>query len=114
VTLRIKSRRNKHGNKKVVIDNIKLDSIAEGKRYVELKLLERAGEIQDLKVHPRIVCIVHGIEVCTVVPDFSYWPTTGLVRQIYEDVKGFRTQLFILKKALVMACHGIDIKEIKA
>ena len=41
--------RNKYGNKKTVVDGITFDSRKEAKRYQELKLLEKAGEIKDLR-----------------------------------------------------------------
>ena len=41
---------NKYRNKKCVLDGIEFDSKKEMRRYSELKLLERAGEISDLKI----------------------------------------------------------------
>jgi hypothetical protein len=46
-------RKTKFGSKKKVIDGYKFLSLLEAKRYGELKLLERAGEIKNLEVHPR-------------------------------------------------------------
>ena len=46
---------NKFRNKKVQIDRYVFDSIAEGKRYRELALLEKAGEITDLKLQPKFL-----------------------------------------------------------
>ena len=42
----------KYHNKKTVIDGIKFDSKLEAKRYVQLKILERAGVIRDLELQP--------------------------------------------------------------
>ena len=42
----------KYNNKKVIIDGFKFDSLKEGRRYRELKLLERAGKITLLALHP--------------------------------------------------------------
>ena len=39
----------KYRNKKVEVDGILFDSKKEANRYMELKLLEKAGEITDLK-----------------------------------------------------------------
>ena len=45
---------NKYKNKKVIVDDYIFDSIQESKRYKELKLLLRAGQIQDLELQPHI------------------------------------------------------------
>ena len=46
---------NKYRNKKIQIDMYVFDSIAESKRYKELKLLERAGEISELELQPKFL-----------------------------------------------------------
>ena len=46
---------NKYRNKKVIVEDYVFDSIAESKRYKELKLLLKAGEIQDLQLQPRFL-----------------------------------------------------------
>jgi hypothetical protein len=47
----------KYGNKKVVIDGIEFDSKKEARRYRELKLLEKAGEIKDLQMQVKYILI---------------------------------------------------------
>ena len=42
----------KYHNKKTVIDGIKFDSKLEAERYAQLKMMERAGVIRDLKLQP--------------------------------------------------------------
>ena len=42
----------KYHNTKTVADGIKFDSKLEAKRYVQLKILERAGVIRDLELQP--------------------------------------------------------------
>lgn len=49
--------------------------------------------------------------VCAYIADFVYTSNTG--RQIVEDVKGVRTELFAIKKKLMEAVHGIYIREVK-
>ena len=44
---------NKYRNKKVQVDMFVFDSIAESRRYKELKLLEQAGEISKLELQPK-------------------------------------------------------------
>ena len=46
---------NKYRNKKVIVDDYIFDSIQESKRYKELKLLLRAGEISNLQLQPRFI-----------------------------------------------------------
>lgn len=46
---------NKYRNKKVIVEDYVFDSIAESKRYKELALLQRAGEIQDLQLQPKFL-----------------------------------------------------------
>ena len=46
---------NKYRNKKVIVEDYVFDSIAESKRYKKLKLLLKAGEIQDLQLQPRFL-----------------------------------------------------------
>jgi hypothetical protein len=65
-------RKSKFGSKKKVIDGYKFLSLLEAKRYGELKLLERAGEIKNLEVHPRYPLLVKGHPICTYEADFRY------------------------------------------
>jgi hypothetical protein len=46
---------NKFGNRQVKVDGIRFDSVKEARRYNELKLLERGGEIKNLELQPRFV-----------------------------------------------------------
>lgn len=48
---------NKYRNKKVQIDRYVFDSIAEGRRYRELALLERTGEITNLELQPKFLLL---------------------------------------------------------
>lgn len=98
--------RNKYGNKKVREDGYTFDSKAEHRRYLELKLLVKAGEITRLKVHPRY-CLqtaftdVEGKRWQAIFyeGDFEYIDTsTG--QHCLEDVKGCRTAIFNLKNKL--------------
>ena len=70
---------NKYRNKKTQVDMYVFDSIAESKRYKELALLQRAGEIQNLKLQPRFLLqesfkkngkTYRQIEY---IADFMYW-----------------------------------------
>lgn len=115
--LRLKSgTRNKYGAVRTVVDGIKLDSKAEARRYGELKLLERAHEIQGLKVHPMfdIWFPVRNdkILICKVELDFSYFDKRDNCYH-YEDVKGKDNSLSKLKRKLVEAAYPIKVEIIK-
>ena len=100
----------KYGNKKTVVDGITFDSAREAKRYGELKLLERAGEITGLKLQQPYPLIVAGKLVCTYVSDFVYLEKDG--RVVVEDSKGFRTDVFKIKAKLFEAVIGFPIREV--
>ena len=74
--------------------------------------MQRAGLISDLELQPRFALVVNGIKVGTYVADFSYVDKER--GHVVEDVKSpaTRTNVFLLKKRLMLACHGIDVSEI--
>ena len=98
---------NKYGNKKVIVDGHKFDSKKEARRYGELKLLERAGKIKDLELQPKFELIptirteTETLRKVSYIADFKYLDcNTGKV--IVEDVKGFKTDVYLLKKRLFL------------
>ena len=102
--------RSKYRNVKSVVDGITFDSKAEAKRYMELKLLERAGEIENLTLQPKFDCVIDGKKVCSYRADFSYFTRE---KRVVEDVKGYKTSVYKLKKKLVEALFaGVTITEI--
>ncbi len=94
---------NKYRNKKIQIDRYVFDSIAEGQRYRELALLERAGKISDLKLQPRFLLQESfrkngkTYRAINYIADFMY-KENG--RTIVEDVKGMETKEFKIKRKL--------------
>ena len=101
---------NKYHAKKAEFNGIKFDSKHERDRYVELLLLERAKEIQDLKIQvkfPLIKKSQYGREI-VYRADFVYYENGKMV---VEDTKGFRTDTYKLKKRLMAEIYGIEIKE---
>lgn len=108
-------KRAKYGNRKTVVDGITFDSDREAKRYAVLKLRERAGEITDLELQPKFPCIVNGNKICVYKADFRYWDMLDPENpeRTVEDVKGYRTREYILKKKLVEALYpGTKIMEV--
>lgn len=106
-------RPHKYGAKKVRDDGYTFDSAAEHRRYRELRLLERAGAIHDLRVHPVYVLRGAGnVRVCRYIADFTYVePGRGVVT---EDVKGVRTQVYLLKRKLFEAQFRRPVVELPA
>ena len=104
-------RRSKYGAQAVVIDGIRFASTKEGKRYAELKLLAKAGEINGLELQPKFLFKLRGAPVFTYIADFSYWTHNGRDR-VVEDVKGIRTPLYRLKKKIIEIEHNIEITEV--
>ena len=100
----------KYGNIKTVVDNITFDSKKEAARYQHLKLLQKAGGIDRLKLQPKFPIEVNGKKICTYVADFSYYYSPADL--VVEDVKGMKTPVYNLKKKLVKAIYGIEIQEI--
>lgn len=87
-------------------DGIKFPSKKERKRYFDLKLLEKAGEVlfflRQTPFH-----LTGGVKyVC----DFQVFWKNGEVS--FEDVKGMRTDMYKLKKKQVEALYPIQIREI--
>lgn len=103
----------KYGNRKAEEDGYTFDSRAEHREYRGLKLRLRAGLIEDLTVHPKFDLIVNGMKVATYTADFSF-RVVPIKALVVVDVKGVRTAVYMLKKKLMKACHGIEVIEVKA
>lgn len=100
----------KYRNKKTEADGLVFDSQKEARRWGDLKTLERAGEIIDLKRQVKYELEINGHLICSYKADFTY-RRTGRPEVIVEDAKGYRTQIYGLKKKLMKAIHGIEILE---
>ena len=106
----------KYKSRKTVVDGIEFDSKKEAKRYSELKLLERAGQIQELELQKPFVLIpaqkVNGKVVeraCKYIADFVY-KENG--KTVVEDTKGVKTKDYIIKRKLMLLVYNIQIKEV--
>jgi len=113
----------KYKNKKIEIDGIKFDSQKEGNRYIELRMLEKAKVIKDLRRQVKYTLIPSQrgddkkvIErECSYIADFVYIDCkTG--ETVVEDVKGYRGggayEVFKIKRKLMLERYGIRIKEV--
>lgn len=120
---------NKYHARSCVYDGLKFDSIKERNRYCELRLMQKAGRISDLRCQVEFELIPEQREPDRIgkrggikkgfcierkvsyVADFVYNNTeTGAT--VVEDVKGKRTKDYIIKRKLMLFRHGIRVKEI--
>lgn len=123
-----------HNRKTITSDGIVHDSQKEANRWCELKLLERAGKITDLKRQVEYELIPDQYETyerygkngnklkdgiklierrCVYMADFVYTDlATG--QTVVEDTKSVatKTKEYIIKRKLLLYVHGIRITEI--
>lgn len=101
----------KYGNKKITVDGQTFDSKKEAARWSELKILQRAGVIEQLKRQVKFDLIPpqKGERGVYYYADFTYLQNGHLV---VEDVKGVKTPVYIIKRKLMLWIHKIRIKEI--
>lgn len=111
-------------------------SLKEARRGAELRLLEKAGVITNLKEQVKFVLIPaqyesyerygkrgqrlkDGVRLsereCAYIADFTYTiAKTG--ENIVEDTKGYKGgtayDLFVIKRKLMLAVHSIRVKEV--
>lgn len=95
------------------------DSKKEMRRYQELKFLERAGEIRDLRTQVKFELIPHQVingrvkeRAVNYIADFVYTENGKL---IVEDVKSPVTKKnpeYVMKRKLMLFIHGVEIREI--
>lgn len=114
------TKNSKYYNKKTRINNITFDSKIEALRYVELKFLQNIGKIKDLKLQPKYELIPtfkknnETFKKTTYIADFSYYDNE-LGKIIVEDVKGFKTDVYRLKRKMFEYYYpNLTIREIKA
>ena len=104
----------KYGNEPVYVDGIRFESKREARRYRDLTLLSRAGEVRNLELQKSFDICIGEFHVCKYRADFTYEERQpdGSWAEVVEDAKGVATPLFRLKQQLMRAGHGIDVKEV--
>ena len=121
----------KYNAHKTEIDGIEFPSKHEANRYLELRLLERAKEISDLRLQVDFELIPNQyttekrygkngkplkdkqvlLERKVVYrADFVYTDKDG--KTVVEDTKGFRTTEYVLKRKMFLYKYGFPITEI--
>ena len=108
----IRFSKSKYGAKKTTVNGIIFDSKHESERYSELLLLLRGGLITGLKTQVKYELLPKQDKERAVhyIADFVY-EENG--KTVVEDVKGFKTKDYILKRKMMLYFHGIKIKEVK-
>ena len=114
----LKYKESKYKNKKVIYDGITFDSQKERNHYIGLKMLERAGEIKDLELQkvfelqPSFKKNNKTYRKITYKADFCYFNIKE-GKYIVEDVKGFKTEVYKLKKKMFEYVYkDYELKEI--
>ena len=121
-------RKNKYHARKVTVDGIVFDSRKEADRWRELKLLERAGKITELKRQVKFTLIPTQRKFCceidkngrfkkgevlerpvAYIADFAYMQDG---KYIVEDTKGVKTPEYVIKRKLMLWLKGIRIREV--
>lgn len=110
-------RRSKYHAQKVKIDGFTFDSKREAAHYAELKLLEKAGHVNAIEVHPRFNLHATGSDgikrkIGQAILDFRYWDAREKRRR-YVDVKGKDLPMSKWKRKHVEAEHGIKVEIVK-
>lgn len=104
----------KYHAKKATVDGITFDSRKEADRYLTLKAMEEEGSIRDLRRQVRYELVpafdVDGRHYRPVfyVADFVYVEDG---KEVVEDVKGMKTDVYRLKSKLFARRYGMGIKE---
>jgi hypothetical protein len=97
----------KYKSVKTKVDNIEFASTKEANRYTDLKYMTKANMIIDLVLQPKFsLCDNFKIgkstfKAASYIADFLYYDIENSIF-IVEEVKGFKTDLFILKKKIFL------------
>ena len=103
-------RKRKYRNVPTERDGIWFSSKTEAARYGDLKILERVGDIEELKIQVKFSLDINGYHICNYFADFTYYQSKQLV---VEDTKSgpTKTPVYRIKKKLMQAIYGITIRE---
>lgn len=99
-----------HAKPTTTSDGVSHASTKEARRWEELKSLERSGIVSDLRRQVTFDIVIGNHKICRYIADFCYFEK-GRKNEIVEDVKGFRTREYQLKKKLMRAIYNVEIRE---
>jgi hypothetical protein len=113
IPIRLPARQGRYPHKPQVVDGLRFASIKEAGRYCELKMYQQAGLVSGLVADKRLLrypLVVNDTHVCVYEADFKYTDEHGFV--VIEDAKGVRTPDYRIKKKLMQALYGIEVREV--
>lgn len=93
-------------------DGQKFRSHLEATYYNRLKLLVTGGQLTKFEREVRFELIVNGVMVCAYVCDFILYYPDGRVEWVDCKSQATKTPVYSIKKKLMFACHGIELKEV--
>ena len=101
---------NKFNNRRIETEDGRFDSQREWKRWQELKLLEHAGKISELRRQVDFPLIPAGAGLRAIIyrADFVYLEAG---ERVVEDSKGYRDRVYKLKRRLMLWLHKVTIRE---
>lgn len=99
----------KYHNKLTEVGGELFHSRGEARRWYWLCELQRQGGITELQRQVEFPLVVRDVEVCCYTADFAYYENG---KWVVEDFKGYATDVYKLKKKLLFAVYGIEIKEV--
>lgn len=91
------------------VDGHLFPSQREASRYQDLRQMERAGLITNLRLQFRWPLEVNGVLLGHYVADFTF---TENGRTVVEDAKGMRTEMYRWKRKHFEAQYGLQIHEV--
>ena len=108
-------------HQRIIADGIEFDSKAEHDRYIELKLMQRAGLITKLECHPSYEVLPkqltpegkQNFRPVVYTPDFRYINSEG--REIVEEIKSEYSRKekdYIIHRKLLFYTQGIYVEEL--
>ena len=108
---------NKFNAQKTTLDEIEFHSKKEADYYAELLILQKAGEVTKIELQPAYELVPEQwhegrkIQPVTYIADFRVTCADG--RVVVVDTKGHKTQLYRVKKKLLLWRYpGIDFLEV--
>ncbi len=110
----------KYQNQKAERGGVRFDSQKEARRYDELLLMLRAGEIRDLRLQPQFTIqesyvteTGERVRAIRYTADFSYIREVS-GEKIVEDVKSgpTRTKEYLRNRKFIRSVYGIDVREV--
>ena len=96
----------KYGNRKITFNGLIFDSVGEANRYKQLLLLEKANRIKDLQTQVRITLLESFKLDKATIRGISYYADFQYIeggKTIIEDYKGYKTDVYKIKRKLLLA-----------